>query len=271
MKFNGQKSALGAFLALVVLGDTLVGCTRYQGREALAEHPADIANRRQSSLPQYHTIARGETLFSIAWRYGIDYRQIAALNGLYEPYTIYAGRRLLMRQLQRSDVTAADGRRRARGSERERPPRADDDGDTADSAGATGNRTTVPAGSRRVASGVDWHWPVRGQVSSPAPDSDKVGLEIRGPEGTIVRAAAPGEVVYSGDRLIGYGKLIIIRHNDAFLSAYGHNRRLMVTEGLKVAAGQEIAEMGSSGTDQSKLYFEIRRHGKPVPPLDYLP
>jgi lipoprotein NlpD len=112
---------------------------------------------------------------------------------------------------------------------------------------------------------------VRGQVTSPPPDSDKFGVEILGQEGTAVRAAAPGEVVYSGDRLVGYGKLIIIRHNDVYLSAYGHNRRLLVSEGLRVAAGQQIAEMGSSGTDHSKLYFEIRRNGKPVPPLDYLP
>jgi len=104
-----------------------------------------------------------------------------------------------------------------------------------------------------------------------AGDQTRQGVDIAGKAGDPVTAAAEGNVVYSGNGLVGYGELIIIKHNDTFLSAYGHNRKRLVEEGQHVTAGQQIAEMGSSSASRDMLHFEIRKNGKPINPLDYLP
>jgi lipoprotein NlpD len=119
---------------------------------------------------------------------------------------------------------------------------------------------------------IRWQWPTQGKLRNGYnPAKGKKGLDIEGKEGQPILAAAQGKVVYSGDGLIGYGNLVIIKHNDAYLSAYGHNRRLLVKEGNTVKTGQKIAEMGDSGKQGVILHFEIRRDGKPVDPLRYLP
>ena len=130
-----------------------------------------------------------------------------------------------------------------------------------------------PATGRVAASSdpIRWQWPAQGRLQAIGIGSGKQGVEIVGEIGQAIRAAAAGQVVYSGDGLVGYGRLIIIKHDDTYFSAYAHNRRLLVREGIRVSGGQPIAEMGSTGTNQVKLYFEIRRNGKAVPPRDYLP
>jgi lipoprotein NlpD len=242
-------------------------------------------------------VRKGETLYSIAFRYGQEYRELAQRNGLREPYQIYPGQKLALQGSVVAPAAPAASPKQAPvvatapaprtlpvPPQRTLPPpgqapRADPVKPVVSPLPVPGS--TGPSGAPRVTerndpathttSGIRWQWPVKGQISRPATSSGRVGVDIIGRDGQPVKAAAPGEVVYSGDGLIGYGKLIIIKHNDTFLSAYAHNRALMVREGLKVAAGQQIAEMGSSGADQVKLYFEIRRNGKPVSPLDYLP
>jgi lipoprotein NlpD len=121
--------------------------------------------------------------------------------------------------------------------------------------------------------GLSWRWPGKGALAGTfvAGDQTRQGIDIAGKAGDPVLAAGDGEVVYSGNGLLGYGELIIVKHNASFLSAYGHNRKRMVQEGDKVKAGQQIAEMGSSGSARDELHFEIRKNGKPVNPLDYLP
>jgi lipoprotein NlpD len=119
---------------------------------------------------------------------------------------------------------------------------------------------------------VTWRWPAQGSLIKRFQSSDATpGVEIAGNTGDSVRAAADGVVVYSGNGLVGYGELVIIKHNDSFLSAYGHNSKRLVKEGQRVSAGQEIAEMGSSGATRSELEFQIRKDGNPVDPLGYLP
>ena len=121
--------------------------------------------------------------------------------------------------------------------------------------------------------GVAWRWPNHGKLVGGyvAGDQTRQGIDIAGAAGDPVLAAADGEVVYSGNGLFGYGELIIVKHNDTYLSAYGHNRKRLVAEGAKVRAGQQIAEMGSSASARDELHFEIRKNGKPVNPMDYLP
>ncbi len=123
------------------------------------------------------------------------------------------------------------------------------------------------------AGGPAWRWPGKGPLigSFVAGDQTRQGIDIGGTAGDPVLAAADGEVVYSGNGLLGYGELIIVKHNASFLSAYGHNRKRLVQEGEKIKAGQQIAEMGSSASARDELHFEIRKNGKPVNPIDYLP
>lgn len=119
-------------------------------------------------------------------------------------------------------------------------------------------------------SDIDWMWPATGKVLSSFSKNSK-GVKISGQNGQSVLASAAGEVVYSGHGLRGYGNLIIIKHNNTYLSAYAHNSKILVKEGDSVTKGQKIAEMGNSDTDATQLHFEIRKHGKPVDPLEYLP
>ncbi|MEO9080023.1 MAG: peptidoglycan DD-metalloendopeptidase family protein, partial [Rhodanobacter sp.] len=130
----------------------------------------------------------------------------------------------------------------------------------------------VPTGAMRAVNGVSWRWPVEGTLISRFNKADAIpGIEIAGKSGDPVRAAADGVVVYSGNGLVGYGELVIIKHNDSFLSAYGHNRKRLVKEGQHVSAGQQVAEMGSTGATRNELEFQIRKDGNPVDPLSYLP
>ncbi len=118
---------------------------------------------------------------------------------------------------------------------------------------------------------VDWAWPAAGKVVATFNGASSKGVDIAGRAGDPVHAAAPGKVVYSGEGIPAYGKLVIIRHNGTYLSAYAHNSQILVKEGQTVAKGQKIAEVGSSGSEGPRLHFEIRRLGKPVDPLQYLP
>jgi len=130
----------------------------------------------------------------------------------------------------------------------------------------------VVVGASHAAGGVTWRWPASGSVIKRFNAGDAIpGIEIAGRAGDAVRAAAGGVVVYSGNGLVGYGELVIIKHNDSFLSAYGHNRKRLVKEGQQVSSGQQIAEMGSTGTTRDELQFQIRKDGSPVDPLKYLP
>jgi lipoprotein NlpD len=125
--------------------------------------------------------------------------------------------------------------------------------------------------SARGPEDVDWAWPVKGKVVSTFNDATNKGIAIAGKLGTPVLASAPGRVIFSGTGIRGFGKLVVIKHNNTYLSVYAHNSELSVKEGQTVAKGQKIAEMGNTDADQVKLHFEIRRFGKPVDPLKLLP
>ncbi len=218
-----------------------------------------------------HRVQRGETLYSIAWRYGWDYRSLARANNIGAPYTIYPGQ----------VISFAGGSPRETTPER---PAASTPSRTASSAGSSSSSSSSsastsappppPKSSSPSATGpVNWQWPASGEVlerySSAA--GGRRGIAIGGREGSPVVAAAGGRVVYRGSGLTGYGNLLIIKHNDRWLSAYAHNKKLLVKEGDRVDAGQEIATMGASGTLHTQLHFEIRKDGQPVDPLALLP
>lgn len=220
-----------------------------------------------TSRPKYGvttTVRRGDTLFAIASRNNIRAQDLAAWNGIPSPYTIYPGQKL---KLYPGGGSASGSRPSSTTS-------------TRPSSGTTATTpATKPAPPKPAtpaappASGIKWRWPADGQLIGRyvAGEPTKQGIDIAGASGAPVRAAADGVVVYSGSGLVGYGELIIIKHNDQWLSAYGHNRNRLVNEGQLVRAGQQIAEMGRSGAPREMLHFEVRYNGKPVDPLLYLP
>ncbi|WP_045756789.1 peptidoglycan DD-metalloendopeptidase family protein [Xanthomonas albilineans] len=205
------------------------------------------------------TVRHGDTLYAIARANNVTPQDLAGWNRLSPPYTIYPGQSL---KLYPPGATIAA-----------QPGSA--------SVVSTSTGATAPEARSASASPVappahsafNWRWPADGAIVSRfvGGEATRQGVDIAGSSGQPVRAAADGVVVYSGAGLVGYGELIIVKHNEQWLSAYGHNRKRLVNEGQNVKAGQQIAEMGRSGAARDMLHFEIRYNGKPVDPLLYLP
>ena len=195
--------------------------------------------------PQTHIVRRGETLFSISWRYGKDPKDVARWNGLGDGSLIYPGQVIRLTPGRSTTSTTARSGARAK-----RP------------------LPEIPAQPSPA-----WSWPASGRIGVEfgAKPGSGTGVLIDGRAGQTIYAAASGRVVYAGSGLIGYGKLIILKHNDTFLSAYGYNASLLVKEGEEIKKGQRIATMGEGPERKARLHFEIRRNGKPVDPRKYLP
>lgn len=221
-----------------------------------------------------HVVKSGETLFSIAWRYGRDHRELGNANGISPPYDIRTGQ--VLRLDLRGKVVAGSGSR-STSTPAARAPASRTAGPSKSQPAPRVERAPVRSAplpdQTQTVSGIDWRWPHVGTVLAGFSTSGKVnkGIDIDGNAGDAVRAAASGNVVYAGSGLLGYGNLIIVNHNENYLSAYAHTRKILVEEGDSVKAGETIAELGSSGTDRDKLHFEIRKNGNPVNPLPYLP
>jgi lipoprotein NlpD len=198
--------------------------------------------------PKTYTVRSGDTLYSIAWRHGLDHRELARWNNLADPGRIFVGQRLVLSP-QSATVPVA------------RAPVARDS--TVQSAPASTRSGTTPVFS----------WPAQGRVVARFGEGRVLatGIGIAGRAGQDVRAAAPGRVVYAGRGLPDYGQLVIIEHNESWLTAYGYNRMLSVGQGDTVTRGQKIGEMGEGPGREPRLYFEIRRNGDPLDPLGLLP
>lgn len=212
-------------------------------------------------VPGVHVVQRGDTLFQIAFKHRLDWRDVAAWNGLGNAHRIYPGQELRLSPPGGASRAAQPPARAGASPARPAPsPSATPRGPA--------TRPAVPAGPAPT-----WAWPVRGPLLWRFGESRRnpTGIGIGGKDGAEVRAAADGQVVYSGSGLIGYGQLIIVQHSDTFLSAYGYNRTLKVSEGERVKSGQVIALMGRGPADVPLLHFEIRVEGKPADPTRFLP
>ena len=214
------------------------------------------------SQPKYGAtvlVQRGQNVYRIATENGLTALDLALWNNIPPPYTIYPGQRL---RLYPGEA----------GSAASKPARPPTKPTTATAPTTTSPRPSVPVVAP-AASKLAWRWPADGSVVGTYANGDptRQGIDIAGKSGQPVRAAADGVVVYSGSGLVGYGELVIVKHDDQWLSAYGHNRARLVNEGALVKAGQQIAEMGRSGASRDMLHFEIRYNGKPVDPQQYLP
>lgn len=220
----------------------------------------------------HHYVRKGETLYSISFDYGQDYRDVAYWNGIRPPYTVHPAQRLRVYPLSPGTSPPTLPPITSRSSKETQPPVRTFPLEPPQAA----RRDTAPQQRPPIfqpSGSLTWVWPADGKLLSTYSERDnsRKGLDIGGNRGAPVRAASSGQVVYSGDGLARYGNMIIIKHNDSFLSAYAHNWRLLVQEGQEVRGGQTIAEMGDSGTEKVMLHFEIRLNGKPVDPLRYLP
>ncbi|EAT12049.1 peptidoglycan DD-metalloendopeptidase family protein [Bermanella marisrubri] len=246
------------FYLTIIIGLILLtaGCTGF-----VSVHEKFSGNMSSTDV---YEVRKGDTLFSVAWRYGWDHKALARANGIRHPYTIYPGQKL---NVSHDRPVAKSSKPANSKTLTKRKPSIKTN---VPSAYKTRQKTTKPEISSAMG---DWHWPADGDVIAKYSTKKPVnkGIDIAGRLGESVYSAAAGTVVYAGSGLLGYGNLVIIKHNQEFLSAYAHNKKLLVKENQQVKARQPIAEIGSSGTDQVKLHFEIRRRGKPVDPLKYLP
>ena len=271
----------------------------------------------------YHRVERGETLYSIGWIYGYDYRQIAQWNDISPPYILSPGKTLRVvppsgfsaKPLQefRADALASQADKTGSGSasnnisskksapvveavnptaklvdksryveNRSKDSYGNDAKNVIDAAKTAVNKLFNQNTPQAKPQKLVWRWPVKKRRllrTFLAKDPSRQGLDLAGERGSPVLAAAGGRVVYAGSGLVQYGRLIIIKHDEKFLSAYAHNQKLHVKEGESVKLGQRIADMGRTGNlgekmgsgNRAKLHFEIRRNGKPVNPSGYLP
>lgn len=212
----------------------------------------------------FYKVISGDTLYSIAWRYQLDYKKLARWNAIRAPYVIHVGKKLRLTPPPEKPVQVV-AKAKNPGPYPKQPPVEKKPVPKPEA-----KQVAIKPAPKLPAKISSWQWPAKGKLISSNTVSSRNGIDIKGKMGQTVKAAAAGNVVYSGNGLVGYGNLIIIKHNKTFLSAYAHNSRLLVSEGTKVSAGQPIAEMGNSGTNMVKLHFEIRKDGKSVDPLKYL-
>ncbi|MGZ8257294.1 MAG: peptidoglycan DD-metalloendopeptidase family protein [Gallionella sp.] len=256
--------------------------------------------------PATHQVLKGDTLYSIAFYYGLDYHELAELNGLNNPSLISIGQVLQLFPIAAKNTGAASASEEIKAPPlliKEQPKLVkyvyNDAALAQIDAVQNGTATSIAAPAvTNLASGVkvpalaaakveprvdapvvnteedalQWMLPTKGKIIAQFSEAqNRKGIDIAGKFGQAIFASAPGKVVYSGSGLRGYGKLIIIKHNKTYLSAYAHNDKILVKEGQSIKRGEKIAEMGSTDAEQIKLHFEVRRLGKPVDPAKYLP
>jgi len=231
-------------------------------------HKADAAPTKDKITGDFYTVKSGESLMSISRKSGVSYSNLIRINHLQKPYGIYTGQRIYLKSNSSSESLAD------RIPQKVVPVAGGNTQTTANSTAVPASVATAPtkvvSGKSRAVSGVSWMWPARGTVIRNFSSTNK-GIDIAGSRGQNVNAAASGQVVYSGNALRGYGNLIIINHDNEYLSAYAHNDMLLVKEGQRVKKGQVIAKMGSTDASRVMLHFEIRYRGNSVNPRKYLP
>lgn len=227
---------------------------------SVAPLPAPPVAKPADEAVKFYTVKPGDTLIRIGLEAGQNWRDIARWNGIENANVIEVGQQLRVSPTPAEQAAAA----------RPLPPVVAEAKPAA--AGTAAPATPVPLPPVREAEeSISWLWPANGPVLAGFDEARNKGLAIGGKAGEAVLASADGRVVYAGSGLRGYGNLVIVKHNNTYLTAYAHNQALLVKEDQVVRRGQRIAEMGSTEADRVQLHFEIRRHGKPVDPARLLP
>jgi lipoprotein NlpD len=272
-----QNNKIFLHLSAALICVLLVGCAQ-KGRIAPVESRSvtvdpELEQRSASGMrlmnagpvpDGFYRVKRGDTLASIALEHGLDWREMAQWNQITDPNLIDVGQLLRIRDPKLRLATKKPGpSAQAQAAQPATPPSAVKPAETAV------GQAPAPAQASPAATG--WRWPSNGQVVSQFTEGGRKGIAIAGAPGEAVFAAEGGKVVYAGNGLRGYGNLVIVKHDNDLLSAYAHNRTILVKEGQLVKRGQQIAELGMTDADKPMLHFEIRKAGKPVDPLGYLP
>ena len=230
--------------------------------------------KREGYVGETYQVQAGDTLFSIAWYSGSDYRDLAKINNISAPYHIYPGQRLSLitriKPLQPKLPPKSGQTSKTITNQAVDPPKKQAYGESEQIMNKGPVGSTVGRFPNHI---VRWSWPTARVVSRgfSAKDDGNNGLDFLGNRGEPIWAAADGKVVYTGDALRGFGKLVIVKHSEDYLTAYAHNDTVLVKEQQWIKSGDKIATMGMSGTDKVKLHFEVRYKGKSINPLRYLP
>lgn len=287
---QGSRAICKLLFVLVIANLLLLsGCHRHHRSATTAKPQSTIVKRQLNSDGSYY-VRKGDTLYAIAFSYGLDPMDVAQMNGISSPYTIYPGQKIKLtapsvssqggKSASGVQISAAKTPGQVTTKTIESPvssTRSSTEQVKTTPKVSSSKATEKPTSNKQPVSGKSdpkgWKWPTNGRVlrGFVAGDPARNGLDIAGKEGQSITASAAGQVVYSGNGLIGYGELIIVKHSEKMLSAYAHNRVRLVKEGDQVWAGQKIAEMGRNSRNEQLLHFEIRALGKPVNPLNYLP
>jgi lipoprotein NlpD len=277
---------LAAALLATMLVVLAAGCASRQAGAPVAERnpgrasapakaPAAQAAPIPGATPQgFYQVKRGDTLYSIALEHGADYREMAQWNYLDDPTRIRVGQ--LLRVTAPNDrpgvqIAPAGGSGRVEAKPLESRPLQSSPGPEPTKLARIEPQTQKPAEPSRTEAAADFIWPVKGKVIAGFSEPRSKGIDIDGKLGEPVLAAAPGRVTYIGSGIPGLGKLVVIKHDNGFITVYAHNRQILVKEQQTVARGQRIAELGSTDSDRPKLHFQIRKGASPVDPLRYLP
>lgn len=244
-----KLTKISASVCALLLVLTLSGCEERQSLAPVVELNWKEINKSK----RQHIVARGDTLFAIAFRYDQDYRHLAVANHLSSPYTLRVGQVIkLQYDYEPAPVSYSSSNK---------PPRSIN----------PIRYTPPPVAVQHQQHYAAWLWPVRGRVvANYVPQQGRKGIDIAGRKGEKIQAAAAGTVAYAGNGLAGYGNLIIIKHDNQYLTAYGNNLRNLVKEGQHISQGQAIADIGVVDRRYWGVHFEIRKAGKPVNPLNYL-
>jgi lipoprotein NlpD len=279
MTYTTGARQISSFCSIVLVALLLASCSasQYAPVQELGYSNAQrsVGNSVQSS-PTSYQVRPGDTMFAIAWRFGWDYKKLAKANGIVSPYTIYVGQKIYFNDISSNKSISYSAVKRT-----VKKP---------DVSAKTTIIKTQPAASiatykappiskatqeetYKGPSSVKWSWPLKGKLIQGFSNKGSAfhGIDLSSTLGKPVKSASSGIIVYAGSGIQGYGKLVVVKHNNTFLSAYAYNSRILVVEGTKVKAGQVIAEVGKGPQLDPRLHFEIRKDGKPVNPLRYLP
>ena len=246
---NASSGKSLILMAILIKSNCLIGCGKRVAaplvvKDTLIEHVVPVFRRGIRVMPKAYVVQRGDSIYGIAWRFGVDYRDLLEWNRISNKNLIYEEQRLVMMPSRGNNRSTVKG-------------------------GAT--RPLITSKKKIGDSGVEWAWPAKGEKRYVSENSKTSGVEILGQSGSPIRSAAAGVVAYSGNGLKGYGELIIVKHNNSYLSAYAHAQKRLVKEGDSVGSKEVIGLMGTTDSPKTMLYFEVRKNGKAVNPKLYLP
>ena len=262
-KIESRIKVLSTFVQFFFLIFIITGCSTSYAPVEDRNGSVSAKQKHKGKIPAYYRIKKGDTLYSIAWKYSLDYKRIASINKIRSPYRIYPGKKIRLISGNSYQTQGYSNKNNKKSTKK-----------TSSSSYKKSYKKNYKKKSSLYsgAAQLHWIWPVKGKIIQFfKPNNGKKGIDISAAQGSLIKAAEGGKVVYSGHGLLGYGNMIIINHNGRFFSAYAHNQVLLVHDGQIIKKGQAIARLGRSGTDRYKLHFEIRKNGTPVNPMAYLP